>query len=203
MRQFRLNPLILAMAVALPSAAMAQEAQDDAIEEVVVTGSFRESLITSRNIKRNSAGSVDAIVASDIAEFPDNNLAESMQRIPGVAITRVGGEGRNITVRGLGPLFTRVRVNGMESVSTTGSTDAANGNNRNRVFDFNTFSSDLFSSLTVRKTGSADTQEGSLGATVDLKAAQPFDYDEFVFTASGQLGYNDLSEKTNPSASFW
>lgn len=199
MRKFKINPLVLAIAVSLPAPAVM--AQDDTIEEVIVTGSFRESLATSLNIKRNSAGAVDAIVASDIAEFPDNNLAESMQRIPGVAISRVGGEGRNITVRGLGPLFTRVRVNGMESVSTTGSTDAAGGNNRNRVFDFNTFSSDLFSSLTVRKTGSAETQEGSLGATVDLKAAQPFDYDGFVLSASGQLGYNDLSEKTNPSAS--
>ncbi len=198
MRQFKINPLVLAIAIALPVPAVM--AQTDTIEEVVVTGSFRQSLATGLNIKRSNAGAVDAIVASDIAEFPDNNLAEAMQRIPGVAISRVGGEGRNISVRGLGPTFTRVRINGMESVSTTGGTDAANGNNRNRSFDFNTFSSDLFSSLTVRKTGSAETQEGSLGATVDLKAAQPFDFDGFVLTASGQLGYNDLSEKTNPGA---
>ncbi|WP_331343974.1 TonB-dependent receptor [Cellvibrio sp. UBA7661] len=205
MRKFKLNPIVLAMmAGTLSMGAYAQDqgAGDDTVEEVIVTGSFRDSLQNSMNIKRNQSGFVDAIVASDIAEFPDNNLAESMQRIPGVAITRVGGEGKNITVRGLGPLFTRVRVNGMESVSTTGGTDAANGNNRNRNFDFNTFSSDLFSSLTVRKTGSADVQEGSLGATVDLKAAQPFDYDGFVFTASGQMGYNDLSEESNPSGSF-
>lgn len=204
MRNFKLNPLVLAMAVCtLPIGAYAQQdSGDGTVEEVIVTGSFRDSLQNAMNIKRNQSGFVDAIVASDIAEFPDNNLAESLQRVPGVAITRVGGEGKNISVRGLGPLFTRVRVNGMESVSTTGGTDAANGNNRNRSFDFNTFSSDLFSSLTVRKTGSADVQEGSLGATVDLKAAQPFDYDGFVFTASGQLGYNDLSEKTNPATSF-
>lgn len=203
MRRFKFNPLVLAMAVCtLPIGAYAQDSGDNTVEEVLVTGSFRDSLQNAMNIKRNQSGFVDAIVASDIAEFPDNNLAESLQRVPGVAITRVGGEGKNISVRGLGPLFTRVRVNGMESVSTTGGTDAANGNNRNRSFDFNTFSSDLFSSLTVRKTGSADVQEGSLGATVDLKAAQPFDYDGFVFTASGQLGYNDLSEKTNPATSF-
>ncbi|HCS63334.1 MAG TPA: TonB-dependent receptor [Cellvibrio sp.] len=203
MRKFKFNPLVLAMAVCtLPIGAYAQDTGDNTVEEVLVTGSFRDSLQNAMNIKRNQSGFVDAIVASDIAEFPDNNLAESLQRVPGVAITRVGGEGKNISVRGLGPLFTRVRVNGMESVSTTGGTDAANGNNRNRSFDFNTFSSDLFSSLTVRKTGSADVQEGSLGATVDLKAAQPFDYDGFVFTASGQLGYNDLSEKTNPATSF-
>src|SRR5690606_13883319 len=152
------------------------------------------------NIKKNQTGFVDAIVASDIAEFPDNNLAESLQRIPGVAISRAGGEGRNVTVRGLGPGFTTVRLNGMETISTTGGTDAVGGNNRGRGFDFNTFASDLFSSLTVRKTNSAEVQEGSLGATVDLKAAQPFDYDGFTFSATGSLGYNDLSEETDPGA---
>ncbi|MDF3012734.1 MAG: TonB-dependent receptor [Cellvibrio sp.] len=206
MRSFKLNPLVLAMAVCtLPIGAYAQDAQDTGdgtVEEVVVTGSFRDSLANAVNIKKNESGFVDAIVASDIAEFPDNNLAESLQRIPGVAITRAGGEGRNITVRGLGPGFTTVRLNGMETISTTGGTDAVGGNNRGRGFDFNTFSSDLFSSIKVRKTNSAEVQEGSLGATVDLKAAQPFDYDGFVLTAAGQLGYNDLSEETDPGASF-
>lgn len=206
MRSFKLNPLVLAMAVCtLPIGAFAQDAQDTSdgtVEEVIVTGSFRDSLANAMNIKKNSSGFVDAIVASDIAEFPDNNLAESLQRIPGVAIQRSGGEGRGITVRGLGPAFTTVRLNGMETMSTTGGTDSGTGNNRGRGFDFNTFSSDLFSSLTVHKTNSAAIQEGSLGATVDLKAAQPFDHDGFVFSASGQLGYNDLSEETDPGASF-
>lgn len=200
MRSFKLNPLVLAMAVcAMPMGAFAQ---DDTIEEVLVTGSFRDSLANAMNIKKNENGFVDAIVASDIAEFPDNNLAESLQRVPGVAIQRSGGEGRGITVRGLGPQFTTVRLNGMETMSTTGGTDSGTGNNRGRGFDFNTFSSDLFSSLTVHKTNSAEIQEGSLGATVDLKAAQPFDYDGFVLTASGQLGYNDLSEESDPGAAF-
>ncbi len=205
MRKFAFNPLVLAMAAAaLPMSVYAQDNQsgDNTVEEVLVTGSFRDSLNNALNIKKNQNGFVDAIVASDIAEFPDNNLAESLQRVPGVAIQRSGGEGRGITVRGLGPTFTTVRLNGMETISTTGSTDAVGGNNRGRGFDFNTFSSDLFSSLTVRKTNSAEVQEGSLGATVDLKAAQPFDYDGFVFSASGQLGYNDLSEENDPSAAF-
>ena len=203
MKKFTIKPLVLAMSVvALPFTVNAQDTQEDSVEEVIVTGSFRDSLTNAMNIKKNQNGFVDAIVASDIAEFPDNNLAESLQRVPGVAIQRSGGEGRGITVRGLGPTFTSVRLNGMETISTTGGTDAVGGNNRGRGFDFNTFSSDLFSSLTVRKTNSADIQEGSLGATVDLKAAQPFDYDGFVFTASGQLGYNDLSEKTDPGAAI-
>lgn len=204
MTTFKINPLVLAMAIALPATLQVQGAfaqEDDTIEEIQVTG-FRESLASALSIKKEQNGFVDAIVASDIAEFPDNNLAESLQRVPGVAIQRSGGEGRGITVRGLGPTFTTVRLNGMETISTTGGTDAVGGNNRGRGFDFNTFSSDLFSSLTVRKTNSAEVQEGSLGATVDLKAAQPFDYDGFVFTAAGSLGYNDLSEENDPGASF-
>src|SRR5690606_8353402 len=129
MKHFKINPMVLAMAVALPAAV---HAQNETIEEVVVTGSFRDSLANALNIKRGSAGAVDAIVAEDIADFPDLNLAESLQRIPGVAITRAGGEGRNISVRGLGPDFTRVRINGMEAVSTTGGTDSAGGTNRGR-----------------------------------------------------------------------
>lgn len=202
MKKFKINPLLLAMSVALSATGAYAQEENKEVEEIVVTGSFRDSLSNALNIKKNQSGFVDAIVAADIAEFPDNNLAESLQRIPGVAITRSGGEGRNIAVRGLGSSFTTVRLNGMETVSTTGGTDAVGGNNRSRGFDFNTFSSDLFSSLTVRKTGAAEIAEGSLGATVDLKAAQPFDYDGFVFTTSGQMGYNDLSEESDPAGSL-
>ena len=202
MRQFKINPLVLAMAVVLPATVHAQDNSNETIEEVVVTGSFRDSLANALNLKRNSAGAVDAIVAEDIADFPDLNLAESLQRIPGVAIERVAGEGRQISVRGLAAGFTRTRINGMEAVATGGSTDAAGGANRSRSFDFNTFSSELFNSLTVRKTASADVEEGSLGATVDMNTAKPFDYDDFTFAASGQLGYNDLSEETDPKVAF-
>src|SRR5690606_6257014 len=132
----------------------------------------------------------------------DLNLSESIQRIPGVAITRDAGEGRQITVRGLGAQFTRVRINGMEALTTTGSTDATGGNTRDRSFDFNIFASELFNSILVRKTSSADIEEGSLGATVDLRTALPFDYEGFNLVASGQLQYNDLSESTDPRLAF-
>ena len=180
----------------------AQETAKDDVEVIEVTGSFRDSLNRALLDKRSSIGSVDAILAEDIADFPDLNLAESLQRIPGVTISRVAGEGRQISVRGLGSEFTRVRLNGMEAIATSGGTDAIGGANRGRGFDFNTFSSDLFSSLIVRKTASADVEEGSLGATVDLKASQPFDYEGFTMAAAGQLGYNDMSGDKDPKASF-
>lgn len=189
---------LVALSMAIGAgAAQAQETE----EEIVVTG-FRGSLAAAVDIKRNAVGSVDAIVAEDIADFPDLNLSESIQRIPGVAITRDAGEGRQITVRGLGPQFTRVRINGMEALTTTGSTDATGGNNRDRSFDFNIFASELFNSIVVRKTAAAQIEEGSLGATVDLRTALPFDYQGFNLVASAQAQYNDLSESTDPRLAF-
>ena len=167
------------------------------LEEVVVTG-FRQSLSVALDEKRAAVGAVDAIVAEDIADFPDLNLAESIQRVPGVSIARDAGEGRQISVRGLGPQFTRVRINGMEAMSANGGTDAAGGTNRDRSFDFNTFASELFNSITMRKTSAADIEEGSLGATVDLRSARPFDYDGFTVVTSVQGSYNDISEDVDP-----
>ena len=169
-------------------------------EEIVVTG-FRASIASAINVKRNESGVVDAIVAEDIAEFPDLNLAESLQRIPGVAITRVQGEGRNVTVRGLGSEYTRVRLNGMEAITTSSGTSNSGGTNRGRGFDFNIFASDLFSALVVRKTASADVEEGSLGATVDLRTARPFDFKDNRLVASAQGSYNDLARDVTPRLS--
>ena len=149
------------------------------LEEVIVTG-YRKSLNVALDQKRDAIGSVDSIVADDIAAFPELNLAESIQRIPGVSIQRDAGEGREISVRGLGPQFTRVRINGMEALTTISTSDANGGTNHNRVFDFNVFASELFNNVTVHKTASADIDEGSLGATVDLHTARPFDYNGFT-----------------------
>jgi TonB-dependent receptor len=201
-RAWRVGTSTLALgAIALGGTAQAQDAPSDDIEEVVVSG-FRASLASALEIKREQSGVVDAISAEDIADFPDLNLAESLQRIPGVAITRRSGEGRQISVRGLGPDYTRVRVNGMEAIATSSGTSNSGGTNRGRGFDFNIFSSDLFSNLIVRKTASAEVDEGSLGATVDLQAARPFDSSEPRLVLAGQASYNDLAEDTNPGASF-
>jgi len=186
-----------------PAGEEAQPAPTTPEEEpaIVVTG-FRASLNAALDDKRRATGIIDVIRAEDIADFPDNNLAESLQRIPGVSITRDQGEGRNISVRGLGPVFTRIRINGMEGLSTTGGADASGGANRARQFDFNIFASELFNSITVRKTSSADIEEGSLGATVDLQTARPFDYrDDFTLAGSAQMGFNDLSSEVDPRVS--
>jgi TonB-dependent receptor len=192
---------IAVAAASVTSLASAQEAAQEggALEEIVVTG-FRESLEKSLNIKRANTAAVDTILAEDIADFPDLNLAESIQRIPGVSIDRVAGEGQQISIRGLSPEFSRVRINGMEGLTTTSATDAV-GTNRGRAFDFNVFASELFNSITVHKTSSAQLDEGSLGATIELRTARPFDYnDDLTVVTSYQQGYNEYSGELDPRA---
>ncbi len=201
--QYGVSGGALALAMVFAGGAVAQTAQAPAadqpaateVEEVVVTG-FRKSLDAALNAKRDSVSSVDVIVAEDIAKFPDQNLAESLQRVPGISIVRDGGEGRAITVRGLGSQFTRVRVNGMEAIATTA--DGASAN-RERGFDFNVFASELFSSLVVHKTAEASLDEGSLGAVVDLNTGNPMrGKDGLTMALSAQAQYNDLSDDLGP-----
>lgn len=216
--KFLLTPLAMALQVALVAAmnpAIAQQAADPAkpvappaaaahpntLDAVVVTG-FRASLESALNKKREDNAIVDVIKAEDIAKFPDTNIAEALQRVPGVVIDRDAGEGRMITVRGLGSDFTRVRINGIEALATTGGTDSSGGNNRSRGFDFNVFGSELFTTITVRKSSQADVDEGSLGATVDLQVAHPFDYKGLQATVSLKERYNDMSRTTTPGFAF-
>jgi iron complex outermembrane recepter protein len=196
--------LALALSMALGgTTAFAQDAPSEELDEVVVTG-FRGSLNTALAQKREEAASIDVIASEDIGKFPDSNLAESMQRIPSVALSRGdGGEGKNISVRGLGPTFTRVRINGMEGSSQTGSSDIYGAGNNGRGFDFNVFPTEIFSQLAVRKTMSADVEEGSLGATVDLRAPRPLDLaDDTVFTLTARGVFNEVSEDIDPRVSM-
>src|ERR1700730_5708138 len=201
-------PVAAAVAAILAAHSGAARAADEAqgpqaaapvisLEEVIVTG-YRKSLNAALDLKRDAVGSVDQIVAEDIAAFPELNLAESIQRIPGVSIQRDAGEGRQISVRGLGPQYTRVRINGMEALTTVSTSDANGGTNRDRSFDFNVFASELFNNITVHKTSSADIDEGSLGATVDLRTARPFDYNGFTAVVGAKEVYNDLAGRFMP-----
>ncbi|MEO7690402.1 MAG: TonB-dependent receptor plug domain-containing protein, partial [Sphingomonas sp.] len=203
----RTGASLLAIALSAPIMAHAQaspETPQAAIDEtssdakdIVVIG-FRASLRNSINAKRVSDVQIDAITAEDIADFPDSNLAESLQRLPGVSIDRDNGEGRTITVRGLNGDFNRTRLNGLEALSTAGSNDSGTAPNRSRAFDYNTFASELFSSLKVQKTPMAETDEGSLGATIDLTTGRPFDYAKGAFALSVEDQYYQQSKKHNP-----
>lgn len=199
------SPVALVMGAMLFAAPVQAQVQpqetpsEDATEvgEIVVTG-IRASLASALTEKRRSNTIVDVINAEDIADFPDANLAESLQRIPGVSIDRENGEGNSISVRGLGGDFTRVRLNGLETLSTSGASNADGALRRDRGFQFNTFASELFNSLKVQKSADAQTDEGSLGATVDLISGRPFDFKERRLALTLQDAYYENGGTHNP-----
>jgi TonB-dependent receptor len=157
----------------------ATTAQTESLEEVIVTG-FRQSLKNSTEAKREAVGFVDSIYAEDIGKFPDTNIAESFNRIPGVTITRdMTGEGLNVAIRGLNTNFTRVLLN--NAPVAIASTGQDNGN-ANREVDLDLFPTELFSQLTVAKSPTADMVEGGAAGTVNMRMARPFDNEGQHFT---------------------
>ncbi|WP_404338248.1 TonB-dependent receptor domain-containing protein [Sphingomonas sp. MMS12-HWE2-04] len=177
-----------------PQAGAPQSGTND---DIVVTG-FRASLQNSLNIKRNSNQIVDAITAEDIAEFPDANLAELIQRLPGVSIDRDNGEGRTITVRGLGGDFQAVRLNGADAQNVAGGNQSDAGANRSRGFDFNTFASELFGGIKVTKSTAAENDEGSLGAIIDLTTGRPLANKGNRFALGAEGEYRENGKSWNP-----
>jgi TonB-dependent receptor len=170
----------------------ASDPSESVPQEIIVSG-YRQSLTEAQQFKRAAVGAEDDIVATDIAAFPDLNLAESLQRIPGITITRDSGEGRQIALRGLGADFTRTQLNGMEVLSNTASgMDNRGGVSRSRSFDYSLFASELFSRVAVQKSYSSEQDEGGIAGTVQLTSAKPFDYQgtKFVVSAKGQTNTN-------------
>jgi len=136
------------------------------LDAIAVTG-IRGSMTSSMNLKRDSPGVMDGIVAEDIGKFPDTNLAESLQRISGVSIDRTdSGEGSRVTVRGVGPDFNLVLLNGRQMPATI---------INSRAFDFANLASEAVSALEIYKTSHADIPTGGIGATINIKTARPLD----------------------------
>jgi len=166
-------------------------AQDDAIEEIVITG-IRGSLQRSIDIKRNAQGVVDSVAQEDVGKFPDLNVAESLQRVTGVSIDRNGGEGQQVTVRGFGPQFNTVLVNGRQIANDS----------PGREFNFDILSTELITGADVFKTSTPYQQEGGIGATIDIRTAKPFDNPGFNITGLLKGVYESLSEETSPQAAL-
>lgn len=170
-----------------PAAAQADAAGAD---EVVITGT-RASLARALDLKKATIGVVDAISAEDMGKFPDQNIAESLQRITGVSINRVNGEGSGITVRGLGPEFNTVLLNNRLLATVGGG----------RSFNFNLLSSDLISGAEVYKSSEARLQEGGIGSTVILRTARPTDRAGLRITANAAGRHDNTSDKVTPYGS--
>ncbi len=171
----------------LPNMAGAQNAPSASnpgpLEEVIVTG-IRASLESSTEAKKESTGFVDSIFAEDIGKFPDTNIAESFNRIPGVMIIReLTGEGLNVAIRGLNTNFTRALLNNAPvAIASTGQDTGS----ANREVDLDLFPTELFSQLTVAKTPTADLIEGGAAGTINMRMSRPFDHEGQHLTYSLQ-----------------
>ncbi|MFT5140233.1 MAG: TonB-dependent receptor [Lysobacterales bacterium] len=195
---FQRTPLARSVAVALSTialsqAAFAQDSQDadsGILEEVVVTSSIRGSLMASMDRKRNANGVVDAITAEDMGKFPDTNLAEALQRIPGVSIDRSNGEGSQITVRGMGPEFNLVTLNGRQMPSAG-----------SRSFDFGDIATEGVSAVEIYKTAKAGLPTGGIGATVNMITTRPLDAPGFKSVLSVK-GVHESSASDGAGDSF-
>jgi TonB-dependent receptor len=164
------------------------------VEEIVVTG-IRASLRDSMNVKRDAIGVVDAISALDIGRFPDTNLAESLQRITGVSIDRSLGEGSKVTVRGFGPDFNLVLLNGRQMpASGLGSCCEAPAS---RSFDFANIASEGIAGVEVFKTGRATLPTGGIGSVINVKTPKPLDRPGFNGSISARGVYDHTFEGTN------
>jgi TonB-dependent receptor len=160
------------------------------VQEVVVTG-YRKSLEDATSAKRESITFSDSVFAEDIGKFPDLNIAESLNRVPGVQLTRdANGDGLNVSIRGLGTSFTKVTLNNAEiAVASSGRIDAQN---QNREIDLVLFPTELFTRLDVYKTPTADMIEGGAAGIVNMRSARPFDNPgaHFTYQVQGQYGEN-------------
>lgn len=157
-------------------AAIAQEQPAADVEKIEVRG-VRGSLLQSMNVKRQSSGVVDAISAEDMGKFPDTNLAESLQRITGVSINRVNGEGSEVTVRGFGGNFNLITLNGRQMPaanvsSITGNPLDQGTSGTTRSFDFSNLASEGVSGIEVYKTGQAHAPSGGIGATINISTVE-------------------------------
>lgn len=165
-------------------------AADGGAEDIVVTG-LRESLRRATDIKRAAPNIVDSIVADDIGKLPDQNIAEAIQRIPGVTISRDNGEGQFITVRGLGPAFSTALYNGRVLATE----------NQGREFSFDILPAELINRVDVSKTPTAAQFEGGIASTVDMYTARPFDFGKTRAVLSVQGNYDKLRGQVSPQAS--
>lgn len=158
--------------IAIASAATAQEAIEAESEEIIVTG-IRASLMQAMDTKRDAMGVVDSISAEDIGKFPDTNLAESLQRITGVSIDRSNGEGSFVTVRGFGPDFNLVTLNGRQ-MPTSSLGDGASPPS-SRSFDFANLASEAVAGVDIYKSGRASVASGGIGSTINIRTPRPLD----------------------------
>ncbi|BFM21004.1 TonB-dependent receptor [Gilvimarinus japonicus] len=189
MKRTILSTSIAALMGTLPAAAVFAQDNTDVLEEVVVTG-IRASLDRAMDIKRDSQGVVDAISAEDIGKFPDTNLAESLQRVTGVSIDRQNNEGSRVTVRGFGPDYNMITLNGRQMPTANINATSASSS---RSFDFANLAAESVSGVDVYKTGKADLVTGGIGSTINIKTTRPLENPGL----NASVGVKAVADQTN------
>lgn len=182
----------LAVAAAPLLAQTADNTTEQAVEVISVTGSYSRSLEQAVDLKKSNIGFSDSVVATDVADFPEQNLAEALQRMPGVTIERNKGLGSKINVRSLPSEFTHVSINNLATASGSGGRDV----------EFDIFASEIIQSVTVQKSPTAADEEGGIAGSVMISTARPFDYNERKLIVSAEGAHNSISEEVDPKFSF-
>jgi TonB-dependent receptor len=167
-----------------PPAPGAAATDAEADEEAIVVTGLRASLASAQSIKMNSGQFVDSVTAVDIGKLPDLNVAEALQRISGIQITRNRGEGSGIAIRGLTQV--RTEVNGRDSFGASGA----------RALGFEDVPSELLAGVDVYKNPSAELIEGGIGGLVNLRTRMPFDQKGFLLSATVGANRYDLVDET-------
>jgi len=159
-------------------------------QDIIVTG-YRRSIEESLQQKRESNAIVDVITAEDIGKFPDKNVADALQRVPGVVITRDGGEGSRVSIRGLQSDLTLTLLNGNFIAG-------ADSGDPKRSFNYVLLPSNFIASTEVYKSSEARLEEGGVGGTIILNTRRPFDVPSMSGFISAEGTYSDTTEKFEP-----
>ena len=195
------SALALAMAALVPAHAQtAASPQDPAAggEEIVVNGTYARSLAAATDAKRRADYGLDSISSTDIGKFPTQNVAEALQLVTGVTITRPRGEGLYVSVRGLGPQFQNTLLNGRPvALNDLIENGGANG----RQFRFEMLPAEFVANIDVVKTPTSDMTEGALGGNIDVRTFRPFDVGNKV-TANLRGTYTTQTDKVKPNATL-
>jgi len=178
-------------------AANAADDSNNAVEEIVVHG-YRASVRQSLETKREATGVEEVITAEDVGKFPDKNLAEALQRVPGIVTQRDFGEGERINLRGTLTSLTNTTFNG--HALSSADWFILDQQSATRSFNYLMFPSDLIGKVEVQKTAQADVQEGGIGGTVNIQTRKPLDLDPFTAYASMEGAYTETSKKFDPYA---
>ncbi|MCL2912307.1 TonB-dependent receptor [Shewanella corallii] len=194
MSLFKPSLVMLALAAAGVSSmniavAAEQSTADEPVEVIEVRG-IRGSLAAAQATKMDNSSIVESISAEDIGKLPDNSIAESLARLPGLTTQRLNGRANVVSIRGLAPDFTTATLNGREQVTV----------NENRGIEFDQYPSELINSAVVYKTPDASLMAQAIGGTVDLQTIRPLAFGEQALVVNGRYEMNDM-DQLNPDVS--